>query len=93
LTDFLGSDSLSSLGLSALTGSTSRERRALPAPHVGLEERSLEEREAYSVGLATRNALTKVAQRGLEVLLEKRDEGKVFDPSRKFRVGTTRVEW
>lgn len=91
LTDFLGSDSLSSLGLSALTGS-SRERRALeggaPTSAPGMEKRSLAEREAYGVGLATRNALRKVAERGLEVLLAPRGGDQMFDATRRYRVGT-----
>ncbi|GAA5841560.1 hypothetical protein JCM11251_001260 [Rhodosporidiobolus azoricus] len=85
ITGFLGSDGLSSLGLGALTGSSRQRRSSLPSP--------------ADVEAATSHALSLIAQRGLEILLEKREQQgdeevgeerkvKVFDPSRKFRIGT-----
>ncbi|GAA6023680.1 hypothetical protein JCM10207_008747 [Rhodosporidiobolus poonsookiae] len=91
ITGFLGSDALSSLGLSGLLGSSSR-----------LRERALDERDerddgdvASQVGRAASHALAKLAARGMEEVFSEQKREKrtpehngVFDPSRLYKIGT-----
>ncbi|GAA5862251.1 hypothetical protein JCM8547_007783 [Rhodosporidiobolus lusitaniae] len=101
LSEFLGSDTLSSLGLSSLVGGSRQARRALPSPGSSGND---EERRAYEVHLATRNALAKLAQRGVEMLLTGEEEERrkrsaeemevgVFSPNRRIRIGTVGAAW
>ncbi|GAA6026994.1 hypothetical protein JCM8097_006024 [Rhodosporidiobolus ruineniae] len=98
VTGFLGSSGLSGL----LGGSTSSRRRLARNVH---EEDEVVDAPPEQVHLLARHMLGKVAARGLEVLLprEQQDEaeagasagarGKVFDPSRKYRIGTVGAVW
>ncbi|GAA5978865.1 hypothetical protein JCM11641_003594 [Rhodosporidiobolus odoratus] len=92
ITDFLGSEGLSSLGLSGLAGSTRLLARS--AEPEAEANRVVNGVDAWSVGHATRRALSKLAERGMEVLLgdlerrEEEGEERVFNPGRKMRVGT-----
>ncbi|BGP13929.1 hypothetical protein JCM10213_002573 [Rhodosporidiobolus nylandii] len=93
LADFLGSDTLSSLGLSGLAGSSSRRLLARD-PEANRIVNGVDE---WTVHHATRRALAILAEKGIETLAsrqsggeeaeaEEGDEG-VFDPSGQ-RVGT-----